>query len=367
LWRSIGAANSASVVIMLFSVAQAAKQTGLGEFTILRAIEDGRIVGTKDLFGEWHIDEKDLDDLAAAATDAHRFEETGAGRNAVIVASVQHASDTPVDQSPDAQEHACGPLDVYDSSPHRTPPHGRNVSLEVHESRTISLQLAQSETAIHSRSTWDEIRLDGSEKISQSVPFGCRRWHVRSLPIRAILLLVVGWVGGLSSYHVYQSLTPRQELPKASNQGSVFANQVPSPADPRQGLGAEGNAKTPGKSTSSGFDRRPRRQPGSQTLAQPRNATKPAPEQDVPTQSIVTKQQDRVMAPPAHFPETRPTTVNGWTLREVVNGTALLEGPYGTWKAGRGDIVPGLGRVDSIVLWGNRWIVATSRGLVTTP
>jgi hypothetical protein len=28
--------------------------------------------------------------------------------------------------------------------------------------------------------------------------------------------------------------------------------------------------------------------------------------------------------------------------------------------------VPGVGRVDSILLWGERWIVATSRGLIST-
>jgi hypothetical protein len=66
-------------------------------------------------------------------------------------------------------------------------------------------------------------------------------------------------------------------------------------------------------------------------------------------------------------PDTRPTTIEGWTLREVINGTAVLEGPHGTWSATRGDSVPGVGRVDSIVRWGNRWIVATSRGLISTP
>ncbi len=66
-------------------------------------------------------------------------------------------------------------------------------------------------------------------------------------------------------------------------------------------------------------------------------------------------------------PETKPTTIEGWTLRDVTNGTVVLEGPNGTWKAARGDAVPGLGRVDSIVRWGNRWIVATSRGLISTP
>ncbi|HEY7248134.1 MAG TPA: hypothetical protein VH678_30085 [Xanthobacteraceae bacterium] len=67
------------------------------------------------------------------------------------------------------------------------------------------------------------------------------------------------------------------------------------------------------------------------------------------------------------LPETRPGSIEGWTVRSVYNGTAVLEGPKGVWTAARGDTVPGLGRVDSIVLWGSRWIVATTRGLVTTP
>jgi len=66
-------------------------------------------------------------------------------------------------------------------------------------------------------------------------------------------------------------------------------------------------------------------------------------------------------------PETRPTTVEGWTLRELVNGTAVIEGPNGIWKVMPGQTVPGLGRVDSVVRWGNRLIVATSRGLISTP
>jgi hypothetical protein len=65
-------------------------------------------------------------------------------------------------------------------------------------------------------------------------------------------------------------------------------------------------------------------------------------------------------------PETKPITIKGWTVRNVIDGTAVLEGPNGIWKVARGDMVPGLGRVESIVLWGSRWIVATSKGLITT-
>ena len=69
----------------------------------------------------------------------------------------------------------------------------------------------------------------------------------------------------------------------------------------------------------------------------------------------------------ASVPETPPTTIPGWIVREVANGTAVVQGPNGTWRVARGDVLPGAGRVDSIVRWGNRWIVATNRGLISTP
>jgi hypothetical protein len=77
-------------------------------------------------------------------------------------------------------------------------------------------------------------------------------------------------------------------------------------------------------------------------------------------------ERPKVSTRSAPVPETRPTTIEGWSIREVSGGTAVLEGPNGVWKATRGDTVPGVGKIDSIVRWGNRWIVATSRGLIST-
>jgi len=71
--------------------------------------------------------------------------------------------------------------------------------------------------------------------------------------------------------------------------------------------------------------------------------------------------------PTQPYPETRPTTIAGWALIEVVDGLAVVQGPNGVWRVRHGDMVPGVGRVDSIVRWGNRWIVATSKGLISTP
>jgi hypothetical protein len=65
-------------------------------------------------------------------------------------------------------------------------------------------------------------------------------------------------------------------------------------------------------------------------------------------------------------PETRPTTIVDWAVLDVRGGTAVLEGPDGIRMAARGDVVPGIGRIDSIVRWGNRWIVATASGLIST-
>jgi hypothetical protein len=358
---------------MLYSLPEAAKQTGLSEFTILRAIEGGRIIGTKDLFGEWHIDEKDLRtfDLAAVKPGPHQSVEDGAPRKQIIVRNpVDHSvcsydAVAEADQPQSSQEPVSGLLGSYRPSLTSTRHDGRNASLELQESR-LSIRLTESRRGIHSESAWDEISLDDREKISNPV-HGCHR-EIRTFPIKAILLLALGWTGGVTSYYFFdQTMSSRQEVVKVSDQRTVSDNQMRSLADSGRRSGAENSARS-GKPASNGFNYQPHRQLRPQTLAQQRSASKPLPDQDgTTTQSIVTKQQDRVTIPPAPFPETRPTTISGWTLRGVVDGTALLDGPYGTWKAARGDTVPGLGRVDSIVLWGNRWIVATSRGLITTP
>jgi hypothetical protein len=64
-------------------------------------------------------------------------------------------------------------------------------------------------------------------------------------------------------------------------------------------------------------------------------------------------------------PETRPSTIPGWTVREVVGGSAVVDGPHGALRVARGESLPGLGKVEAIVRWGNRWIVTTERGLIS--
>jgi hypothetical protein len=63
---------------------------------------------------------------------------------------------------------------------------------------------------------------------------------------------------------------------------------------------------------------------------------------------------------------TKPTTIAGWTVREVYSGMATLEGPDGIRRAARGDTVPRVGRVKAILRWDGRWIVLTSSGVIST-
>jgi len=72
-------------------------------------------------------------------------------------------------------------------------------------------------------------------------------------------------------------------------------------------------------------------------------------------------------ATPAAAPKVevaRLPTVEGWSLRDVANGGALIEGRQGIFEVYSGDPVPGLGRVDAIRRQDGRWVVVTSRGLI---
>jgi hypothetical protein len=60
----------------------------------------------------------------------------------------------------------------------------------------------------------------------------------------------------------------------------------------------------------------------------------------------------------------RLPTVEGWILRDVANGGALIEGRQGIYEVYAGDPVPGLGRVDAIRRQDGHWVVVTSKGLI---
>lgn len=75
------------------------------------------------------------------------------------------------------------------------------------------------------------------------------------------------------------------------------------------------------------------------------------------------------ITPPATAPAPKPEvaklpTLEGWVLRDVADGGALIEGRYGVFEVYAGDPIPGLGRVDAIRRQDGRWVVVTSKGLI---
>ncbi len=84
--------------------------------------------------------------------------------------------------------------------------------------------------------------------------------------------------------------------------------------------------------------------------------------------SVASKEVTGSIAPPAaaapKVEVARLPTVEGWVLRDVANGGALIEGRRGMYEVYAGDPVPGLGRIDAIRRQDGRWVVVTSKGLI---
>ena len=74
-----------------------------------------------------------------------------------------------------------------------------------------------------------------------------------------------------------------------------------------------------------------------------------------------------VAAPPAAEPP-RQRIVDGWTVRHVSRGVAVIQGRRaGAFEVEAGDVVPGVGRIESIRRQDGRWVVLTSNGIIPSP
>jgi len=89
-------------------------------------------------------------------------------------------------------------------------------------------------------------------------------------------------------------------------------------------------------------------------------AANPAAANDVtgsiPTRSAVPQSEANAVS--------RPPVVEGWTLRNVYDGIALVQGRFGLIEVEPGDLIPGIGRIDNIRRQDGRWVVVTSKGLI---
>lgn len=410
---------------MFYTLAAAAKASGLYASAIRAAIERGQITAIKDLFDEWQVEEAELhrlyfpigpatgkrDECSSTPSPAATTVEGGAeapleqagqtlaeGREGTAADSATEADPGQVTQRTELMrsEGASSSIAADDgttqvegdpvASRQCLAPFGDPSGNGRHGNQHPQLRFSgldqTDRIAIGNTLFWEsEIKIGERQDtlVSAIRPLADRR---RAIAFTGALLagVGIGWVAGLGSYHFFG----RSLIPVSKDSGGYSAasstNQIAGVEkerrDPAAGALVTGKIAPPAVPEV----RARRRYASNQSTPQApesrtakfasiarQNSTEAALDNPgEPTGSVVPQAMNGFARRTA-VPETKPTTIEGWSVRSVYNGTAVLEGPAGVWTAARGDTVPGLGRIDSIVLWGRRWIVATSRGLVTTP
>ncbi|MGY3450295.1 hypothetical protein [Bradyrhizobium sp. USDA 4353] len=97
--------------------------------------------------------------------------------------------------------------------------------------------------------------------------------------------------------------------------------------------------------------------------AEPTRTDASTPSRTEPGRAEATR-AETARAEAARAEAAKPKVVEGWVLRDVGRGGALIEGRGGLYEVYAGDPVPGLGKVDAIRKQDGRWVVFTTKGLV---
>jgi hypothetical protein len=218
-----------------------------------------------------------------------------------------------------------------------------------------SLGSIWSEDTVHGRSPeqpaelWDLSGNNHDAMLLLREPHGDRIQTTAFAGAALVAIFALGWAGGLNWRDF---VSPSSIVPAVQKEASL-----PRVADPRPSVRSEGSKRSAAASEPAVTGSIPK------SSASPRLPVLAAPPTTLNAQAMALATKQPLVA----APETRPSTIPGWSVVEVRDGTAVLEGTEGVRMAARGDVIPGLGRVDSIVRWGSRWIVATASGLIATP
>jgi hypothetical protein len=345
--------------------------SGLSRSTILNETECGQPTAANDSFGDWKIDYREFHPIypspaANAHTDGTQVSVTPdvPTLEAEIAALVQEAQ-----QSLRQSEVEC-----WDT--------GQNLQGRAADSNNVgrfsatipkNIEVKVNKPSLERRA-WDpDIRVNDPVRALEAVS---SRDAQSSRAILAVLLgtsLAIGWIVRLPPFFVESHLPiptierqihPSAEVPDSDSRVTLGSPETNREATPRPGSASKialPVASIPGHRRDSPNSAPQQSKAVKTSLVAQRRA---GPSE--PAASGFGRRPD-VLPRSIPFPETKPTTVDGWTVRDVLGGTAILEGPDGIWRAARGDSVPGLGRLESIVRWGSRWIVVTDKGLVSTP
>jgi hypothetical protein len=201
------------------------------------------------------------------------------------------------------------------------------------------------------------------------------------IPSNFVRLLMVGMVGfgAAFAWQQYHAEGAKALIGRVSSLGS-FLTETATKSPPKVEVAAKQTGLTPAPQV-------PAHDAG---LSQPESIT-PAPsaagataivseqsdhatkQQQLPNELQADEQETKqqtsspLLQNSATSPEMSPTPLEGWSLREVTAGIAVLEGPTGILRVAPGDRLPGIGKVESYIRSNGQWIVATSSGLITMP
>jgi hypothetical protein len=113
------------------------------------------------------------------------------------------------------------------------------------------------------------------------------------------------------------------------------------------------------------LERRPDQMPvGSIAPQPPMRPVVQLPPQPAGVLSQAKVAQAQVAEANAQSPQKPP--IQGWILRDVYDGIALVEGRGGYREVSVGEAIPGVGRVEAIERHGKRWVVVTSQGVIAS-
>jgi hypothetical protein len=196
---------------------------------------------------------------------------------------------------------------------------------------------------------WSFLKSDRDAVLVVREPFGDRARGAVLVTAAIVASFGLGWAGGVN----WPQLASEFSL-LAVAQKEAPAPQISEARSNRRAEAARKTASAPDLLAIVGSIPKP-------PVLSPGGA-RPTPQANAGTAPAMAMRQPLVAAP-----ETRPATIPGWTVVDVRDGTAVLEGPDGIRMAARGDTIPGVGRVESIVRWGSRWVIATASGLIATP
>ena len=191
---------------------------------------------------------------------------------------------------------------------------------------------------------WDcDVRRDACDFVSSS-----QRIRAVLIGVALSVVLAVGLVGGfqfLVFAPVSTAIRPKPDCPeralvseatacvalKSDREAIRSAPKIQLVAAPAAITGSSGHE--PPRSTT-------------QKATASTNIVTLATQRKSPGPRAVVVQRETSFPRQAPVPETKPGTIEGWTVHNVDGGTAVLEGPNGQWRATSGDTVPGLGKIE---------------------